>query len=69
MMVKQEAETRAGANYPWSIFPPWEGTQVEGQMDQHRCEGQLTAEGPRTKGSSSFRDPEEHVLGRKVGEG
>ena len=40
----------SGRRFPQSIFPPWEGTWMEGQVDQHRCDGWLTAEGPRTEG-------------------
>lgn len=52
-MVKHVAEIRVGTDSP-SPFPPppWEGMQVEGQVDQHRCEGWLIAEGHRTEGST-----------------
>lgn len=36
-------------------------------MDQHRCGAHLTAEGPRTKGSSSFMSPEVRGWGRGHG--
>lgn len=39
-------------------FAPWKGAQVAGQVDQHRCGGLLTAEGLRTKGSSTSMEPE-----------
>lgn len=37
-------------------------------MDQHQSGGCLTAEGPRTKGSSSFMDPEVKGCGEGTGE-
>lgn len=54
-MLKHEAETRVGTDSPSQFLappPPWEGMQVEGQVDQHRCEGWLIAEGHRTEGSA-----------------
>lgn len=54
---KEGAKARGGTNSPPFHFPPWTVVQVEGQVDQHRYGGRLTAGGAPANVPSSFMEP------------